>query len=186
VKRRALLRRVSVVGAVAVAGCSGSDGDAADTTTDETATTDESTNSTTTRESPTETTCETTDSPTVTGSSFTVESAGCGQQVDDATVAFAREASAVTVDGTIAGSDTCKRARLRSVSYDAGAKRLDVVVETFTDTAEGETPVCGQCIVEIDYRARVEFEHALPEEVRVTHAGMGGETTVTTGYLPES
>ncbi|MDG5778177.1 hypothetical protein VB773_01565 [Haloarculaceae archaeon H-GB2-1] len=173
--RRALLRRLAALGTLSLAGCSGRNSPQAGQATDSTPEPSEST-----------TTASPTPTPSVGESTLTVENVGCGQATNEASVAFDGEATAVAVDGTISGSDTCKRARLRSVAYDASATRLDVVVETFTETVDGETPVCAQCLVDIDYHARVTFADELPESVRVIHRCRGDEKTVATVQRPVS
>lgn len=134
---------------------------------------------------------ETTDEPTTDGDEETTEGEsaiaesnlrlvdqGCGEGADSASVSFG--ASDVTVEGTIGGSDTCKVAELRETAYDAASGKLRVVVGTTDATAEGETPVCGECIVDIEYEAVVRFEGDTPTSVTVVHESVNGTNTVAT------
>ena len=104
---------------------------------------------------------------------------GCGRQVDDAAVAFEADAGRVRVTGTIWGSDTCAVATLVDASDDAQADELTVTVGTKNRETEG-TPVCGQCIVELDYRAEFAFEGGIPGAVTVVHDHGDDAPTVAT------
>ncbi|MFB6184753.1 MAG: hypothetical protein ABEI96_09390 [Haloarculaceae archaeon] len=167
-ERRSFLRAGPVAGALALAGCVG-DGPETAETTDEFST-DASPTSETTGEAV----------PTITDRSFTLLEGGCGQRIDEATITFGERR--VDIEGTIWGSDTCKRVRLQAATYDSETGRLTVAVETYTHTEDGETLACAQCIVELDYRATVAFDGGLPAEVEVRHRG----EHVTTVLRPDS
>lgn len=167
-KRRTLLRAAAVAGTGVLAGC-------ADTGPDSGSPADGQTDSPT--DSPTETPTE---SPTategsgggsreVTDRSFEVLEQSCGQGENSATVE--RGDDRVIVEGTIGGSNTCYTAELERAQYDSGADRLTVAVRSYEHTPEDETPACGQCIVDINYRATVEFDDGTPDEVTVRHNG---------------
>lgn len=108
---------------------------------------------------------------------------GCGKQVDSAQVSFDPDVPAVTVDGTIWGSDTCHTARLADATYAAGDDRLTVHVVAVRPETE-EPQACGQCIVEVDYGATCTFTGALPGTVRVVHGTGDRRTVVTTTEAP--
>lgn len=114
--------------------------------------------------------------PMLRSDSFEILDAGCGTVGNEASVQFDENDDAVTVEGTIAGSDSCAVARLTSAKYDDG--RFTVTVETKRKTTG--TMGCAQCITEIRYRARFAFEGRLPASVAVVHDGQGGRETVTT------
>jgi len=156
--RRTLLRTACGVGIAALAGCGGTDpGDGTPTGTDTT---------------PVPT-------PAMLDTTFTIVQVDSGQQVDEATVTV--DGTTVTVEGTIWGSDGCTTAELADASYDAAADELTVAVTTAErETTATETIACTQAIVEIDYRATVEFENGTPGTVVVTHDRGDGPETVTT------
>lgn len=54
------------------------------------------------------------------------------------------------------------------MTYDDGADELTVAVRAYED---GDGEYCQQCIVDVDYRASVEFEDDTPRTVRVLHDG---------------
>lgn len=108
--------------------------------------------------------------PELTDSAIEITEISPGEEIDDADIEFDRDADAVIVDGTIHGSDACQTATLGSVDYDAEADELSVdIVTTLVDDAENRT--CMQAIVEIDYTARAEFEGGLPSSATVSHDG---------------
>ncbi|MCU4802606.1 hypothetical protein OB920_19780 [Halobacteria archaeon HArc-gm2] len=103
--------------------------------------------------------------------------AGCGQQTDEAAVAFEADAGEVVVTGTIWGSDACKIPRLADASYHADADELVVLVATQNrEDAQG----CAQCITELDYEVTAAFEGGLPGQVTVRHSHGDDPTTVST------
>ncbi|MFB6301947.1 MAG: hypothetical protein ABEH78_03700 [Haloferacaceae archaeon] len=117
--------------------------------------------------------------PALVDSHLRVLESGCGKQVDEASVSFDPDAPAVGVEGTIWGSDTCHTARLADATYAPDADRLTVrVVSVRPETTE--TPVCGQCIVEIEYAATCSFSGGLPGTVRVVHGTGERERVVAT------
>ncbi|MFB6139304.1 MAG: hypothetical protein ABEJ26_02580 [Halosimplex sp.] len=109
-------------------------------------------------------------------SSLTVTGSECGVTVDEASVSFERDDVAVTVTGTIWGSDACFTAVLSDVSLHEGTLTVAVAAESDagTDTA------CAQCITEIDYETAVDIDGALPRKVIVVHAHDGERRTVRT------
>ena len=101
------------------------------------------------------------------GRSFEVVSSECGQGENRADVS--RSDDRVDVDGTIGGSNGCYTAELQDATYDDGADELTVAVRSYDDSDGGE--VCQDCIVDVDYRASVEFRDGTPGEVTVVHDG---------------
>lgn len=88
----------------------------------------------------------------------------CGTGEDEASIAF--ESAAVTVTGTISGANTCYTAALHEATVDDGT--LTVAVRAYVpETKQGQ--MCGQCLVDIDYDARVSVDGSPPERVVVTH-----------------
>ena len=89
-----------------------------------------------------------------------------------ADIGFDTAAGEVVVDGTIDGSDACKRARLGTVTYDESAERLTVGVET-TDVEQCEEGGAGaQVKVSIDYEGTFDVPgDGLPATVTVEHHG---------------
>lgn len=184
-QRRTLLCAAAVAGAGALAGCADTDpdpggpgdgstdsptGSPTDSPTDSpTGTDDGSGNSPTDSptESPTPTEEPGSGSRRVTGRSFEVRDNSCGQGEDSATVE--RGDDRVVVDGTISGRNSCYTAELKEARYDEGADELTVAVRSYEDRADDEA--CMECIVDIDYRATVEFEGGTPGEVTVRHNG---------------
>ncbi|MDS0282065.1 hypothetical protein [Haloarcula onubensis] len=157
--RRTLLGTVATTGIVALTGCL-SDGSGGGTPSDTATATDTPT--------PTPT-------PTFTDSDFEVLSTRGGTQVDSATVTV--DGTDIVVEGTVWGRDGCRTAELASVNYNAD--ELTVAVATTRRADAGEA--CTQGVVEIDYRATVEFDDAAPGTVVVTHdRGDGAETVVNT------
>jgi len=113
----------------------------------------------------------------MTDSTFTVLRTESGTETDDATVSF--DGATVTVEGTIWGRDGCKTAELASADYDGEADELTVAVATTNRENAGD--VCTQALVEIGYRATVEFDSGVPASVVVTHnRGDGPEQVAST------
>lgn len=117
--------------------------------------------------------------PELVGSDLRALDDGCGRQVDGARVSFDPDGPAVAVDGTVWGGDTCHTARLADATYATAADRLDVRVVATPREATG-TPMCGECIVEIEYAATCAFDGGLPGAVRVVHGTGDGERVVAT------
>lgn len=103
----------------------------------------------------------------VVGRSFEAAGSECGQGANRADVT--RGDDRVNVDGTISGRNGCYTAELEDATYDEGADELTVAVRSYDDSDEGEA--CQQCIVDVDYRASVEFRDGTPESVTVVHNG---------------
>ena len=102
--------------------------------------------------------------------SFSSQSPETGENRDVADISFDTEAGEVVVDGTISGSDSCKRATLGSLDYDESAGKLTVGVETTQiEGCEAGT----MALVGIDYEGTFEFDGDLPSDVTVTHDGQG-------------
>jgi len=148
-------------------GENGTDGDAPPNSPDPSATPGQSP---TPDSSPTATPTPTdaTDRSTIRDRSFAVRDVSCGADRDAA--AASADGADVTVTGTIPGSDTCHTARLADVTYRGRDRRLRIGLESYVPEST-ETPVCGQCIVEIDYEATFTFEGDRPETVVVVHDG---------------
>lgn len=113
--------------------------------------------------------------------SLTVVDVECGQQHDEADVAFETDTGDVIVTGTIWGSDLCKIPELVGADYDAQADELAVTVGTTDRESDSdEEMACGQCIAELDYRVTAAFDGGLPGSVTVVHDhGDGGEPVTT-------
>lgn len=179
-QRRQFVAAGATLGAFALGGCVGSEAPGADgrTATDEGATGTDS-------PAPTDGTAAdggetpTGDGPSVTEASLRPLEGGCGTQRDSASVSFRADRDRVVVDGTIWGSNTCTEPQLAGADYDAAADELTVAVMATVPESE-ETPVCGQCIVELDYRATVDFAGGLPGTVRVVHGSGSSEREVAT------
>ena len=153
------------------AGTGGNDGTATDESTDDGAS-ETDTGTATEEDTPTGTdgATETPDgsggSNEVVGQSFRVVDSACGQGANRAEVS--RGEDRVDVDGTISGRNGCYTAELEAATYDDGADELTVAVRSYDDSDGG---YCQQCIVDIDYRASVEFREGTPETVTVVHNG---------------
>ncbi|WP_424016708.1 hypothetical protein ACOZ4N_12515 [Halorientalis pallida] len=102
--------------------------------------------------------------------SFSSQSPETGEERDVTDIRFDTEAGEVVVDGTISGSDGCKRATLGSLDYDESAGKLTVGVET---TQIEDCEAGTMALVGIDYEGTFEFDGELPSEVTVTHDGQG-------------
>lgn len=119
-------------------------------------------------DSPTPTPAET----TVTESSLEVLETGCGSGDHAATAEYDNDH--VDVEGTIRGSDTCYTAELESARYDEASDELVIAVRAYRpDDAEA----CGQCIVDVDYRATVNYDGPAPGAAVVRHDGREVERT---------
>ncbi|WP_255149814.1 hypothetical protein [Halorarius halobius] len=173
-KRRALLASVGAATTGLLAGCTGTaPGDGSDGSPSATPT-----------DTPTSTPCST----ELTSKAFEVQSVECGtgENSADASVDPTGASTAdgttytVTVTGTIDGSDACHTARLRRVEPVPDDDTLRVVVESHVPESK-ESSVCSQCIVDIDYRATLEFSCGYYGVVEVVHDG----ETVAEVPLPE-
>lgn len=96
--------------------------------------------------------------------SFDEGGSECGEGTDRAEVT--RGDDRVDVAGTISGRNSCYTAELAEATYDDEADELTVAVRSYEDSDGG---YCQQCIVDIDYRAAVEFRDGTPGEVTVVH-----------------
>lgn len=105
-----------------------------------------------------------TPTPGVAGTEFGVTDKGCGSGESAARVE--RDGDRVVVDGVVRGSNTCYTADLAGTTYEDGT--LTVRVRSYEPTDAG---VCGQCIVDIEYRATVTVGGPFPEKVVVVHDG---------------
>ena len=103
--------------------------------------------------------------------SFEVLRVQSGQAENSATVSFG---DGVTVEGTIGGRNGCYWARLASTDLSDGTLRM--LVEAYEDREDDEA--CTEALVDVDYRATVQFEESLPERVVVEHDSMGETRTV--------
>lgn len=103
----------------------------------------------------------------ITETSFEIVENTCGTGRDEASVE--RGSDRITVRGTISGRNSCFTAELERVAYDADTSDLTVAVRSFSEATEEEA--CGQCLVDIDYRARVAYDASDPETVTVLHNG---------------
>jgi hypothetical protein len=162
-KRRVLLVAVAATGSIA--GClddGGGSGDDATPTPTETATPTETS-------TPTET--ETPEQTRLVDREFEVTRVECGSEYGEYDVTT--EDGVVTVEGTLDGRNTCYTAELVESEYDPDADELYVEVESVEDREDGEA--CAECIVEIDYVARFEFENGEPSNVRVEQRGASDE-----------
>jgi hypothetical protein len=117
----------------------------------------------------------------VTDRQFEVLGVECGTAAESATVtheATGERAGRVTVEGVVAGNDTCHSARLVSATTTDG--RLRVAVESYVPP-ENEGRACAECIVDVSYRAVVAYEGSGPFDVVVDH---GGEQVARSGPYP--
>ncbi|PSQ20344.1 hypothetical protein BRD06_12505 [Halobacteriales archaeon QS_9_67_15] len=194
-KRRTFVRALPAAGALALTGCLSEGSGEAPIGTDEPTDTagddpvdtatepgDESdTPSDTPTESPTETLTErpeggsSTTPSGVAEKSLTVTDSGCGERMNDASVAFDEASETVTVTGTIWGNNACYTAVLSGVALDDGT--LTVVVASESDAGTDEA--CAQCITEIGYEVTVTLDGGLPDEVAVVHDTGDEKTRVT-------
>lgn len=99
-------------------------------------------------------------------SSLTVTDVTSSATETTADVAFNEDDSTVVVTGTIQGSDGCKTAALKRVTYNRSDDRLLVHVETVD--REGAQS-CTEALVYIDYEATIRFEGGIPSQISVSH-----------------
>lgn len=208
-KRRTILRRSSVLGATALAGClseaaPGQDddpneadpGDAdpeadAESQGDDPESDDEGAENDDRDDSDSDET-DGDEPPELTDSAIDVTEVSPGQEIDEADIEFDSDANAVVVEGTIHGRDACRTAALGNVDYDAEDDELSVdVVTAAADDADDR--MCAETIVEIDYAVRVQFEGGLPSSATVSHdgrafvsAGHGSSSASASGSASES
>mgnify|MGYP000374459186 CR=1 FL=1 len=190
-KRRTVLAKVGVLGAVGLAGCvsGGSDGAAPETgdsagteTSTETPAeqpaeppTDTATPANTATATDTATPTDTPMTPTLDDATLEVQRNDCGEQASEASVGF--EGDSVVVEGRVWGSDPGWTAVLADADYDRAADELSIVVGLTQRETSG--PVV-QCIAEIEYRATATFADGLPGTVTVVHETNEGQETVAT------
>jgi hypothetical protein len=178
--RRTLVTHVGAgIAAIALAGCTadgngggedtrGGDNDETPTGTDSEAADDDET-PTEIREAETR----------LTDASLGIVNAECGQQHDEAVIAF-DDTGEVVVEGTIWGANLCKIPELVAADYDGEADELTVTVGTTERGGEDEEMACGECIAELDYRVSAVFDGGLPGSVSVVHdRGDGGQEVAT-------
>lgn len=150
----------SLIGTAALAGCLGGPGGSSPTATPD----------------PT----DSGDHPvTPTQTTFDVLDRGCGAGENAATVTF--DDDTVRVEGVIVGRDTCDTATLAEAGLHLDV--LTVVIEVVEEPST-ETPVCGQCITDIEYRFSASGLRGGPAQVRVVHRTADGEQTVTVADRP--
>lgn len=173
-RRREVLALVGA-GAVGLAGCTADAPPGGSTDTPEP--TDTPTDTPTATESPTPEPV----ALAVEDRQFELLAAECGQGQNTASVsheATGENTGRITVDGVVRGSDTCHRARL--VEAVADGNSLHVTVESYVPEGD-EDRMCGECLVDISYRATVEYEGAGPFDVVVDHGD--GRVTESGPYL---
>lgn len=164
-KRRDVLRGLGgLAGGVGLAGCLGGPGAGTPTKTAEPDTPVETPDPTDSGDHPV----------TPTETSFEIVERTCGSAENTAAVSFGEDS--VRVEGTIGGRDTCDTARLVEASLHLDV--LKVVVEVVQEDTEG-TPVCGQCLTDIDYAFSASGLRGGPAQVRVVHLTADGKQTVT-------
>lgn len=100
---------------------------------------------------------------------FEVIESGGGTRGDDVSIRFDADAGTATVEGTIAGRNSCYTAELGGVGYESESGVLEVEIVTENKSSEGEA--CLSVITEIEYRLSVEFEDSLPSKTAVVHDG---------------
>jgi hypothetical protein len=166
---------LGLVGAAATAGLAGCTGDAPTDAgpTDSPEPTDSPTDSPTASpgDDPTATPSPTPEPVAVTGREFAVTGVKCGTGESSATVSqdsTGDAAGRVTVEGVVRGTDTCHRARLVSAAVEDDTLR--VAVEPHVPE-ESRGTACAECIVDVSYRAVVDYEGTQPFDVVVEHEG---------------
>lgn len=180
------MRRRDVLGlvcasAVGLAGCTGDAPSGGSTDTQEPTETPEPTDTPT--GSPTGTASPTPEPVTLTikDRQFEALATECGEGQNTATVSHestGEDTGRITVDGVVRGSDTCHSARL--VGAVAEGDGLRVSVESYVPDGD-EDRMCAECIVDVSYRAVLDYEASGPFEVVVDH---GGERVVQSGPYP--
>lgn len=110
--------------------------------------------------------CSPFESTRKTDQSFEVLERRCGRGENQAEVEHGNER--VVVGGTIRGNNTCYTAELERADYDADADTLTVDVHSYENNG-GD--FCGMCLLDIEYRATVEFDGGAPNDVVVNHNG---------------
>lgn len=98
--------------------------------------------------------------------SFEVLERKCGSGENQAAVEHGFER--VVVEGTIRGNNTCYTAELDRAHYDSDTDTLTVDVRSY-ENSDGD--VCAMCLLDIEYRATVEFDGGTPNDVVVNHNG---------------
>ncbi|WP_159899164.1 hypothetical protein [Salinirussus salinus] len=84
-------------------------------------------------------------------------------------IEFNDEAGRVVVTGVIEASTPCHVATLREASYDAGEDRLRVDIGTEDDGSDA----CVECVGGVNYEASITFTGDVPREASVAHDGQG-------------
>lgn len=103
----------------------------------------------------------------ITETSFELVGNTCGTGTNE--VSIEHTTRRVTVRGTISERNSCYTAALKHAVYDTDANELTIAVRSFSETEMGQ--VCGQCLVDIDYHARVSYDVSDPEIVTILHNG---------------
>lgn len=96
----------------------------------------------------------------------------CGEGTNDASVST--EERTVLVQGTIGGSNTCEIAKLTDLTLTDG--HLEVIIAAEMPDTD-DTPACGPCLTDIDYRLEVRLE-SVPDSVTVLHNSGGKQVSV--------
>jgi hypothetical protein len=160
VNRREVLGAAASVGALAVAGCTGSADDPESPGTDDGSGDGDGTGDGDGGG----------DGPAaIADASVRTVGADClsGDQRTD--IEFDDEAGRVVVTGVIEASTPCHVAVLREASYDAGEDRLRVDIGTEDDGSDA----CVECVGGINYEATITFTGDVPREASVAHDGHG-------------
>ena len=155
--RREVLGAAAGVGALVVAGCTGTAGNPGRPGTDNGSGNGEGS------------------SPTRTGSAAIADSSvrtvgtECLSGDRRTDIEFNDEAGRVVVTGVIEAPTPCHAATLREASYDASEDRLRVDIGTEADGSDN----CVECVGGIAYEATVTFATDVPREASVAHDGEG-------------
>lgn len=107
-----------------------------------------------------------TDTAGVGGTTFEVVNNGCGTGTDEATVGVSD--TTIDVSGTISGANTCYTAEVDGVTHRDGT--VTIAVRAFVPESRRDS-ACGQCLVDVEYRASVAITGGHPDRVVVTHDG---------------
>lgn len=179
--RRALLWSLPTF-AVSTAGCTGGSPTGTETSSEtqtripEQDSTPTETKAPTDSPSPPSPTPTSVDSSTYTGGRLRTLSKACGEVRNQGAISADHET--VQLSGTISGPDGCVAPLIQGVDVTTDLTTVTIGLET--DSREG----CKTCVTEIEYVAKLRFEPHVPEEIRLVHDGVGGETVIRTETVP--
>ncbi|MFB6253277.1 MAG: hypothetical protein ABEI06_01545 [Halobacteriaceae archaeon] len=97
---------------------------------------------------------------------FSIRSAKCGDGTETHSVTYHQEKNTAVVTGVVSVPNGCHTAKIKSVSHD---KSTNVTTVSLKEVEKENVDACVQCLVDIEYRLKLEYSNGLPSDIKVNH-----------------